>query len=164
MLNRPLNSNALIASLEGANRKNVDISKLNDESFEQFIGMLRNYRKCGYLHAMEFAREVWGTKWNACEPHHDIELGTAEFDTAWSCPQPIFKTLSKRFPSEEIHVTFADEDIGSNCGTFVLKDGIVIQSDIAPSWRDMTKEMKDKWRAFACEVKGRNPLDYQDEE
>lgn len=45
--------------------------------------------------------EHWGTKWNSysarCENYGDlIEL---EFDTAWSCPEPIFKVLAEKFPN-----------------------------------------------------------------
>lgn len=140
------------------------IKKLSDESFEQFIQMLRNFRKIGFLHSMDFARAKWGTKWNACDSSADIEAGTAEFDTAWSCPVPIFEALSRRFPEDVITVTYADEDIGSNCGTFSMRNGAQISSEIAPAWRDMTAEQRAKWRAFACEVTGRDPKDYEDEE
>lgn len=150
----PLNQNPLIASLEAGNRARFDIRKLSDEDFSQFVGMLENYRACGYLHSMDFARKVWGTKWNACEPTSDPEEGTATFDTAWSCPAGVLTELSKRFPEDTIEVVFADEDVGSNCGRFSLKGGVVVESDIAPAWRDMTDEQKKKWTAFAYEVKG----------
>ncbi|MBR8471961.1 MULTISPECIES: hypothetical protein [Burkholderia] len=160
----PLSSNPLLDSLEAANRARADIKKLNDESFEQFIQMLRNFRKVGFLHSMDFARAKWGTKWNACDSSADIEAGTAEFDTAWSCPVPIFEALSRKFPEDVITVTYADEDIGSNCGTFRMRNGEEISSEIAPSWRDMTDAERAKWKAFACEVTGRDPKDYEDEE
>ncbi|MFX8075192.1 hypothetical protein ABTK71_19920, partial [Acinetobacter baumannii] len=78
------------------------------------------------------ARKVWGTKWNACESSASPEEGKASFDTAWSRPEGVLRELSKRFPDDVITVTFADEDIGSNCGTFSLKAGETIESDIAP--------------------------------
>lgn len=65
--------------------------------------------------------------------------------------------LSKRFPDDTITITYADEDIGSNCGTFSLKGGEVIEQDIAPAWRDMSDEDKQKWKAFAYQVKGWTP-------
>lgn len=149
-----LNENALIAHFEITNRRNVDIKKLSAVSFQQFVGMLENYRACGYLHNMAWARDKWGTKWNACEPQHDFEAGTMQFDTAWSCPEPIFRELSRRFPDDEIAITFADEDIGSNCGTFTLKGGLEIAGDVAPIWSSMSTEEKTKWRMFADQVKG----------
>ncbi|WP_250502796.1 hypothetical protein [Caballeronia sp. AZ7_KS35] len=159
---KPLSDHPLLASLEAANRAETKVQNLSDESFEQFVQMLRNFRKCGVFHGMAFARQQWGTKWNAYECVVDVAAGTAQFDTAWSCPEPVLTKLSSQFPDDQIEVTFADEDIGSNCGTFTLKAGSVISSDIAPSWRDMTDEQKAKWRAFACDVKGWNPSDDED--
>ncbi len=149
-----LSDHPLIASLEAVNRNDIDIKKMSEESFRQFIGMLENHRACGYLHGMEWARDKWGTKWNACESTHDAAAGTMAFDTAWSCPKPVLVELSKRFPDAEISVTYADEDIGSNCGTFTLKAGEAIASDIAPAWRGMTDEQKTTWCMFAYKVKG----------
>lgn len=159
VLGERLNESPIIAALEAANRRDVDIKKMSDSSFQQFIGMLENHRACGYLHGMAWARDKWGTKWNACESSHDIEAGTAKFETAWACPKPVLAELSKRFPEDEIAVIYADEDIGSNCGTFTLKAGETVASDIAPRWRDMDDAAKAKWSMFAYKVKG-----YSDEE
>ena len=152
-----LNDNPLIAMFEKSNRERIDIAALNEDSFRQFVGMLENYRACGHLHSMDFARKAWGTKWNACEPITEPEEGRCQFDTAWSCPEGVLVKVSERFPDDTITVTYADEDIGSNCGTFTLKAGQVVEQDIAPPWRDMTDDEKARWRAFACEVKGRSP-------
>jgi len=149
-----LDEHPLIASLQAGNRARFDIKKLSVESFKQFVGMVENYRACGYLHSMDFNRKVWGTKWNACEPTADPDGGTASFETAWSCPEGVLIELSKRFPTDGITVTYADEDIGSNCGTFSLLAGEVVASDIAPRWRDMSDDDKAKWKAFAYGVKG----------
>lgn len=153
----PLHENPLIASLESSNRAKAKLSGLRDEDFEQFVQMLRNHCQCGFLHQMDFARASWGTKWNACESSVSEDQTEASFDTAWSCPKPVLATLSQRFPDAEIHVTYADEDIGSNCGTYVLKGGEVVSSDIAPSWRDQSDEEKKRWTAFAYDVKGWEP-------
>lgn len=160
----PMSSHPLISALQTSNRRDFDIKKLSDGDFAQFVGMLENCRACGYLHSMDFARKVWGTKWNACEQIATPDEGKASFDTAWSCPEGVLIELSKRFPEDAIEVVFADEDIGSNCGKFTLKAGIVASSDIAPAWRDMSEAQKAKWKAFACEVTGRDPKDYEDEE
>lgn len=160
---KELSDNPLLASLQASNRARTKVQDLSDESFEQFVQMLRNFRKCGVFHDMDFAREQWGTKWNAYECVVDIDAGTAQFDTAWSCPTPLLTKLSQQHPNDLIEVTFADEDIGSNCGTFSLKNGEVIESDLAPYWSDMSDEQKKRWRVFACEVKGRDPSDYEDE-
>ena len=160
----PMNTHPLIASLQAGNRATFDIKKLDEEGFRQFVGMVENYRACGYLHDMDFALKVWGTKWNACEPEAFPDEGRCQFETAWSCPTGVLTKLSERFPDDAIDVTFADEDIGSNCGTFTLKAGQIVKEDIAPAWRDMTEEERTKWKAFAYEVKGRDPKDYEYEE
>lgn len=153
----PVESNPLLASLQISNRSRLDIKSLSESDFEQYTGMIANFRDCGYLHDMDFARKEWGTKWNACDSNVDPENGEAKFDTAWSCPEPIFVSLSKKFPEENIEVIFADEDIGSNCGKFILKNGEFVFSDIAPSYRNQSDEEKKKWSAFAYEVKGWQP-------
>lgn len=161
---KPLSDHPLLRPMEAASRRDTTLTELSDEEFEQFVQMLRNFRKCGVLHNMDFARKYWGTKWNACESNTDLEAGTASFETAWGCPRPVLEALSNKFPDETIEVRFADEDIGSNCGTFTLKAGECLASDIAPAWRDQTDEQKAKWRAFACELKGRDPSEYDEEE
>lgn len=151
-----LSNNPLLAMLERSSRERIDIAGMREESFRQFVGMLENYRACGYLHSMDFARKVWGTKWNACEPIAEPDEGRCKFDTAWSCPTGALMKVSERFPDDAITVTYADEDLGSNCGTFTLKAGQIVKQDIAPSWIDMTDAEKAKWEAFACEVTGRS--------
>lgn len=160
----PTSDHPLLSILQAGSRQNFDIKKLSEESFEQFVGMVRNWRACGYLHPMDFNLKVWGTKWNACEPEAFPDEGRCQFETAWSCPIGVLVKLSERFPDDVITVTYADEDIGSNCGTFKLKAGQMVEQDIAPAWRDMSPADQAKWRAFACEVKGRDPKDYEDEE
>lgn len=164
VLKKPISTHPLIAALEAEGRSQVDITKLNDVSFDQFIQMLRNYRKCGFLHAMDHARQAWGTKWNACDSSHNAEEGTARFDTAWSCPEPLLIEVSKKFPDKTIEVMFADEDIGSNCGQFSLKNGEIISSDIAPSWSDMDEQARKKWSDFARKVKGWTDEEDEDSE
>lgn len=162
-LHLPVHEHPLIASLEVENRQRSKISSLSDEAFEQFVGMLRNHRACGYLHSMDFARKVWGTKWNACEGKVDVAAGTAEFDTAWSCPEPVLIKLSQLFPEAQIEVEYADEDIGSNAGTFTLVAGKSTASNIAPRWDRQSEEQRAFWRAFAYRVTGREPYEDEDE-
>jgi len=153
----PFDDNPLIAALQSSNRDRFDITKLSANSFEQFVGMVRNWRACGYLHSMDFARKVWGTKWNACSSKAYPDEGCCKFDTAWSCPTSVLLKLSERFPDDTINVVYADEDIGSNCGTFTLKDGKFVNQDIASKWCDLNDGAKAKWRAFALQVKGWEP-------
>ena len=79
----------------------------------------------------EWCNKNWGTKWNA---YSCVELGkddnTLEFYTAWSSVPTILEALSKKYPDQAISYCWADEDIGSNVGEAVYKNGIIIDSNI----------------------------------
>ena len=75
------------------------------------------------------------------------------FQSAWSMPEPIYRAMSKRFPDVVFYVQYADEDIGSNCGEIRLKNGIVIESNIAP-WNSHLTEAYKQWEHFASQVWG----------
>ena len=154
VVNSKLSDHPLLRPLQEHNRATASLKDLDDEGFEQFIQMLRNHRATGYFHSMDFARDAWGTKWNACDSSHDIGLGEAKFDTAWSFPTPVMLKLSENFPDDEIAIEYADEDIGSNCGRMTLKGGAAIDKDIAGSWNDMSDADRERWSAFAYQVKG----------
>ena len=154
----------LIGALQASNREQCDLRKMSEESFKQMLGMLENYRACGYLHSMSFARDVWGTKWNASEPKAEPDEGRCQFDTAWSCPMGVLVKMSERFPDDAITVTYADEDIGSNCGTFKLLNGRTFDSDVAGQWSRMSEEERAKWKAFARQVKGWAEEDDEEEQ
>lgn len=158
LVGAPISDHPLLAKLEQHNRASINLTLLGEEEREQIKKMLENHAACGFLHSMEFAREKWGSKWNACECEFDIDdPGFVQFETAWSCPTPVFIALSNRFPADRIEVVFADEDIGSNCGSFALLGGKVIDEDLAPRWDDMSASDKAKWKAFARAVKGYGP-------
>ena len=159
----PLNDHPLVASLQRDSRSKASIAGCSDEQFEQFVQMLRNKRATGHFHTLDFARDKWGTKWNAYSQLVDLDQGVFQFDTAWSCPEPVIKALSDLHPEAEITLRFADEDIGSNCGTMIFKAGEIIQSDVAPSWNQMTQAERDKWKAFALDLTGRTADDEDDE-
>ncbi|NIF28374.1 hypothetical protein F3J44_18560 [Pantoea sp. Tr-811] len=153
VLRVPVSDNPLVGAMQLESRNRVDLSKLSDESFEQFVQMLRNHRKTGFMHSMDFARSAWGTKWNACEPNVDSPE-SASFETAWSFPEPIFIKLSQMFPEATIELAYADEDIGSNCGTVIFKGGEAVSRDESAGWNSMSEADQEKWIAFAYEVKG----------
>lgn len=156
VLDAPLNEHSLVGALQADSRKRSSIKNLTDEGFEQFIQILRNHRNTGFMHQMDFARETWGTKWNACDQSLP-EPGVARFDTAWSFPEPVILALSALFPEETILVRFADEDIGCNCGTVTFKAGKIVEQDCAGEWRSMSAADKDRWQNFARDVKGWEP-------
>ena len=157
IIGKPLDSNPLLSMLQADSRERADISKLTDEGFEQFIQMLRNHRKTGFMHSMDFARDKWGTKWNAYSQSIDLAAGVARFETAWSFPEPILICLSEKFPDSVIEAKYADEDIGSNCGSITFIGGVASSRNESGRWRDMSPLEREMWRAFAYEVTGREP-------
>ncbi len=129
------------------------IKKLNDESFEQFIKMVRNKRKHGFYHFKDFAKKKWGTKWNAYEQNTDKNTKTKViFHTAWDHPFPVVTALSKKFSDNEIRVKYASEDLGCNCGYYSIKNGINYGLFKAPDYDKQTTEDKRKWNRFAFEL------------
>jgi hypothetical protein len=66
--------------------------------------------------------ENWGTKWEISESYED-ENGFICFDTAWSTPATALVKLSEQYPGLSFEVEYADEDLGGNCGRYVLQSG-----------------------------------------
>lgn len=128
---------------------------------DPFIVMLRNKKKYGFYHGMDFALANWGTEWNAYS--QEIEDETCiSFNTAWYHPKPVIATLSKKFPQETIKVEFASEDIGSNCGFYIIKNGDVTNEHIVKNQQGMSEEEVVKWNKFAFEIthKGEDPKEF----
>ncbi len=122
--------------------------------------------ECGTDNWYEWQCEAWGTKWNSYE-HWGLEEGedgTFGFQTAWSHPTPIIEGLSEKFPNILFGVRFADEDFGSNLGTYTMKDGEIIENNFPDSGSDEAYEL-------ALDILGGEDyylhdlfLDYSDEE
>lgn len=73
----------------------------------------------------DWCRINWGTKWNACDSRIDRDKGLIWFDTAWSMPYHLYTKLAAKNPDLKATIFFADEDIGSNCGTAFIENGKV---------------------------------------
>jgi hypothetical protein len=68
----------------------------------------------------------WGTKWDCYDHRSDDDFGSCVFDTAWSTPMYALGKLSSLFKDVTIEVRYADEDLGSNVGSYTLLNGEVI--------------------------------------
>jgi len=85
---------------------------------------------CGVPTWYAWAIEHWGTNWNvgfavfetAKDSRIAVTPGKLDFETAWSCPVPIFKLLAEKFPEHEITIR-AYECMMCWHATFTLKDG-----------------------------------------
>ena len=125
--------------LENENKKFIDYINNGEKKYDEVkyneLGVknladygniyINNVIKYGYDTWYNWSVDNWGTKWNSCSTYI-INDNEVEFDTAWSCPMEVLKELSRQFKGVEIYVEYADEDIGSNCGTFTLLNGKVI--------------------------------------
>ncbi|WP_273839362.1 hypothetical protein [Providencia rettgeri] len=72
-----------------------------------------------------------------------------KFDTAWSTPEQIYAALGNKFSQHSFTVRFADEDLGSNCGTFDIINGNLVNINIAKPYREQSESEKLHWRKFA---------------
>lgn len=101
----------------------------------------------------DWSYKHWGTKWNAADAavmYHGGETAFVDFETAWCAPIPIYEAIRKKFPDLDVQARYADEDIGSNCGT----------------WHNGELEkIEEPQRAFefACDVWGYDPDELREE-
>ncbi len=130
--------------------------KLDKDELERILNLgrtaLKNIALYGFKDWHKWSIRNWGTKWDCYEVSVDVFPDTIsmEFQTAWNSPQPVFKKLAELFPSLEIEVLYADEDLGSNCGSYTYLDG------------DLTETYGDY--KFACELWGYDPEDEEEDE
>lgn len=85
-----------------------------EELIDCGLQYLRNAALYGSTSWYHWCINNWGTKWNAYEC--DVKEDVVEFETAWSCPEPIIKKLAEMYPDIEIEHMWADEDMGNNSG------------------------------------------------
>jgi hypothetical protein len=83
-------------------------------------------RKYGTNNWYDWHLENWGTKWD-CYSHNEIDESQIHFDTAWSTPVRAMLKLSNMFEDITIEVKYADEDFGSNVGTYTLQAGEIVE-------------------------------------
>lgn len=94
-----------------------------DEAIELGKKYLLNIVNTGSKTWYDWARKNWGTKWNALEPFI-VSENCIEFDTAWSGVIKLIEKLSSFFPETTFEYSYADEDIGCNCGHGTIKNGV----------------------------------------
>lgn len=120
------------------------------ETLENYIKGFFNIKRYKARDWYEWSIENWGTKWNGGDTVVDSDI--IEFQTAWSTPVPVFVELSKCMKDVAITVDYADEDIGSNCGTLEILNG------------EVTESKPENPRQFACDLWGYDESDFEDEE
>ena len=155
-LNDGAGASGMIGRLEVSNALRDASTPINDKDIKAVIRAISNHQQCGHMYWYDWSNDHWGTKWNAYgQPDGGFENDDTafEFETAWSHPFGLIEQLSKRNPAVTFAVEFADEDIGSNCGSYTIKNGELLAQDIAPRHSDQTEEQKKTYMAFAFRVR-----------
>ena len=98
------------------------------EDWELGRQAFRNELQYGAPTWYEWSIKNWGTKWNAYgldtyENEVTDSNPTLSFQTAWSAPHPILAKLAEMYPEVSFEHTWADEDIGQNCGQATYANG-----------------------------------------
>lgn len=124
-LKMPMHENQLISHLEEMNRRQMKSPlEYNNDDWGMYIQALNNVRKYGFIYWHDWARENWGTKWNAYSQNDTRNTSdTIYFQTAWSSPINLISKLSEMFPQVTLHLVYADEDSGSNTGRIMFNNG-----------------------------------------
>lgn len=123
---------------------------IEESQIELLIQAIINIKEHGFAYWRPWAVHNWGTKWGAYNVDNCDSFVT--FQTAWSHPKPVFLRLSELNPELEIKVEYADEDIGSNCGTIIYKAGAAISVECAPKWNSLDADGKEYWQRFALSI------------
>lgn len=144
----------IMAKSEGLIQTEFDESKK-----ELLLKYAENVLACGFSNWYDAQLAYWGTKWNACETSIE-EDGKIRFDTAWSCPHPIYQALQKKFPNLNLKAKWADEDVGYNCGFLEIKDGKLITFRRSNHTDD--KYLNKAWFLYAIKLWRSNIEEYID--
>jgi hypothetical protein len=109
-----------------------------------------NIRVHGFPTWKEWSIHAWGTKTNAYA-QDERAPNVIKFATAWDAPLPVFAALAARFPDVTIRVEYADEDIGSNQGTLVYREGCLAERHELPGDRHNPERRQFAYRLHAYE-------------
>ena len=113
---------------------------------KSFVNEVASLSLTGTFCALEWAIKHWGTKWNAYKSQMNDTGNSIRFDSAWETPEPVIKTLSKKFPTVVFTVAYADDDLGYNCATYKIQDGemfdVVDESLMGEQSKDFASNIK----------------------
>lgn len=94
-----------------------------NELFKLGKKLVNNIKTYGHTTWYTWARENWGSKWNASETEINTNESYITYETPWSPATNIIIELSKQNPKVKFAFLFADEVVGSNTGYMLLKNG-----------------------------------------
>lgn len=107
---------------------------------------------------LEWCCYNWGTEWNASEVgiFNTGDEAIFYFQTTRDCAASFVKRLSKKFPDLSFTISFADEDIGGNCGEYTLINGVEQPGGFHYDYPELKDNptLQEKAIKFACDVWG----------
>ena len=114
-----------------------DIERMLD-TMGNLVEACRFKSRCGHASWYGWSLENWGVKWDVCGEGIRIEYVspagncvTLSWETAWNLAHEALEALWRHLGGEcTICGEYADEDIGSNCGTFVVEGGRLIRYEV----------------------------------
>lgn len=107
---------------------------IDEETFSLGKAAYKNILQYGVPTWYDWSIKNWGTKWNAygfdeyTSSDPSDTNPTLSFQTAWSAPHPILEKLSAMYPEVSFEHSWADEDIGMNCGQKVYEKGECVET------------------------------------
>lgn len=136
-----------------------------DENNKKWISLAKtlidNCDKYGFPTWYGWCCHNWGTKWNSSDVWicNTGNKAVVSFQTAWDCAYPIVKRLSEKFPDLSFTISFADEDLGDNCGEFTFINGIEQPGGFYYDYSELEDNpiLKEKAIKFARDVWGYDP-------
>lgn len=76
----------------------------------------KNREECGYANWYDWANDVWGTKWGACDVEslddygvHDGHVALLKFESAWSPAVGLIRGISSKFPTLVFCLSYTEE-------------------------------------------------------
>lgn len=74
--------------------------------------------------------------------------------------------MSEKFPDLSFTISFADEDLGINCGEYTLINGVEQPGGFHYDYPELkdNPELKREAITFACDVWGYDPEEYLEDE
>lgn len=128
-------------------RGTIDFRKIIPQPAFIFLGNLgtKEEKETGNRNWYNWNRKFWGVKRNASNCYKP-EKNTIRFLTDWAAPLNVIETLSWLFKDVRITMSWADEDLGSNCGRAVFLGGKLIDGE------NMDMYSEEEAYTFAKEV------------
>ena len=98
---------------------------------------LENIDKHGSKDWYDWSIRNWGTKWDACLTHDDVDEDRAmfSFETAWSPPEPWIHAVTKKYPKLRIKVKVTEES-DMYMGVITAFNGEMVPNFVDVHWPD----------------------------